>query len=210
MLLYVDVQFASPYALSAFVALQEKRLPFTIETLDLAAGDQQRPDFARLSISARVPTLVDGDFALSESSAIAEYLDEVHPGPALYPAAPRARARARQVQAWLRSDFLPLRQERSTEVLFYGPTPQPLSAAAAHSAARLFAAAGELLAHGGDHLCGDTWCIADVDLALMLNRLLLNGDAVPDALARYATLQWQRPSVQSWVARERPARAVTT
>ncbi|WP_287461821.1 glutathione transferase, partial [Accumulibacter sp.] len=187
MLLYVDVQFASPYALSAFVALQEKGLPFTIETLDLAAGDQQRPDFARLSITARVPTLVDGDFALSESSAIAEYLDEAHPGPALYPAAPRARARARQVQAWLRSDFLPLRQERSTEVIFYGPTPQPLSAAAAHSAARLFAAAGELLAHGDDHLCGDAWCIADVDLALMLNRLLLNGDAVPDALARYAT-----------------------
>jgi|GEM_PF-3917651 len=96
MLLYVDVQYASPYALSAFVALQEKGLSFTIETLDLAAGDQQRPDFARLSISGRVPTLVDGDFALSESSAIAEYVDEVHPGPALYPSAPRARARARQ------------------------------------------------------------------------------------------------------------------
>ena len=66
MLLYVDVQFASPYALSAFVALHEKGPPFTIETLDLAAGDQQRPEFARLSISARVPTLVDGYFALSE------------------------------------------------------------------------------------------------------------------------------------------------
>ncbi len=210
MLLYVDAQFASPYALSAFVALQEKGLSFTIETLDLAAGDQQRPDFARLSISGRVPTLVDGDFALSESSAIAEYVDEVHPGPALYPSAPRARARARQVQAWLRSDFLPLRQDRSTEVIFYGPTAQPLSAAAGHSAARLFAGAGELLAHGGDHLCGDDWCIADVDLALMLNRLLLNGDAVPDALARYAIRQWQRPSVQSWARRQRPPRVATT
>ena len=210
MLLYVDAQFASPYALSAFVALQEKGLSFTIETLDLAAGDQQRPDFAPLSISGRVPTLVDGDFALSESSAIAEYVDEVHPGPALYPSAPRARARARQVQAWLRSDFLPLRQDRSTEVIFYGPTSQALSAAAEHSAVRLFAGAGELLAHGSDHLCGDDWCIADVDLALMLNRLLLNGDAVPDALARYATRQWQRPSVQSWARRQRPPRAATT
>ena len=60
--------------MSAFVARQEKGLSFAVETLDLAAGDQQRSDLARLSISARVPTLVDGDFALSEPSAIAEYL----------------------------------------------------------------------------------------------------------------------------------------
>jgi glutathione S-transferase len=34
--LYVDSLFTSPYALSVFVALTEKRLPFTIKTVDLA------------------------------------------------------------------------------------------------------------------------------------------------------------------------------
>ena len=38
----------------------------------------------------------------------------------------------------------------------------------------------------------------------MINRLVLNGDVVPDKLAAYARLQWARPSVQRWVHRQRP------
>jgi len=37
----------------------------------------------------------------------------------------------------------------------------------------------------------------------MLNRLVLNGDPVPEKLAAYARHQWQRPSVLSWVNQER-------
>jgi glutathione S-transferase len=39
----------------------------------------------------------------------------------------------------------------------------------------------------------------------MLNRLILNGDAVPAELVAYAQRQWQRPSVQAWVNQPRPA-----
>ncbi len=56
-----------------------------------------------------------------------------------------------------------------------------------------------LLAHGGQNLFGE-WSIADADLALMLNRLVLNGDKVPEALADYASFQWQRASIQRYVA----------
>jgi glutathione S-transferase len=66
MLLYADSQFTSPYAMSAFVALTEKQLPFEIRMLDLARGENNAPDFARTSVTQRVPTLIDGDFALSE------------------------------------------------------------------------------------------------------------------------------------------------
>lgn len=203
MLLYVDSQFVSPYAMSAFVALHEKRLPFEIKTLDLSAAATHEPAYAQTSLTQRVPTLIDGDFALSESSAIAEYLDEVYPGPPLYPTEPKARARARQVQSWLRSDLMPIRQERPTEVIFYRPVAKALSAEAEAAALKLFAAANALLAHGGDHLF-DRWTIADVDLALMLNRLILNGDTVPPMLVSYARLQWERPSVQRWAHRGRP------
>ncbi len=205
MLLYVDSHFVSPYAMSVFVALREKALLFRVVPLDLAAGASRTGDFAAASITQRVPTLVDDAFTLSESSAIAEYLDEAYPGARLYPSGLQARARARQVQAWLRSDLLPLRQERSTEVVFRAPVEQPLSATARAAADRLIAGASALLAHGGPHLF-DTWTIADVDLALMLNRLVRNRDAVPQPLADYATRQWQRPSVQEWVTHERPAR----
>jgi glutathione S-transferase len=118
----------------------------------------------------------------------------------------RDLARARQIHAWLRSDFMPIRIERPTPTLFYRPAPTvaPLSAAAQISARKLCAAAAKLLGHGGDHLFG-RWCIADVDLALMLNRLIMNGDDVPDDLVRYAGVQWQRFSVQQWVRRDRPA-----
>ncbi len=69
----------------------------------------------------------------------------------------------------------------------------------AQSAEKLFATATTLLAHGGQNLFGE-WSIADADLALMLNRLVLNGDKVPEALADYASFQWQRASIQRYVA----------
>jgi len=190
--------------MSVFVALHEKGLPFALSTVDLGRYANRAQDFAVPSLTQRVPMLVHDGFALSESSAITEYLDEVFPATPVYPADPRVRARARQVQAWLRSDLMPIRQERSTEVLFYGPTPTALSDAAQASAAKLFAASEALLAAGSPNLFGE-WCIADMDLALMLNRLVLNGDPVPQRPADYATRQWQRPSVQRWVALKRPA-----
>lgn len=204
MQLYVDSNYASPYAMSVFVALHEKKLPFEIAPLDLSSGAASAPAYAKMSLTHRVPTLVDGDFSLSESSAITEYLHDVYPGQALYPAEVKNCARARQVQAWLRSDFMPIRSERTTVVLFYGPSATPLSAEARSASQKLFAGATELLSHGGPHLCGKEWCIADVDLAVMLNRLALNGDSVPESLAAYASHQWQRPSVQLWVNQERP------
>ena len=122
MLLYVDSQFASPYAMSAFVALRFKRLSFDVVPLDLAASQNTLPPYAATSLTSRVPTLVNGNFSLSESSAITEYLEDTFPNFKVLPENIEARARARQIQAWLRSDLLALRQERSTEVVFYRPT----------------------------------------------------------------------------------------
>ena len=204
MRLYVDHMYTSPYALSVFVTLREKGLAFDTITLDLDAAQQHAADFARLSLTQRVPTLVEGDFALSESSAITEYLEQAYPGTPVYPADPKLRARARQVQAWLRSDLLPIRQERSTMVVFYGQKMPPLSPVAEAAARKLISAAQALLAGNQAYLFG-AWSIADVDLAVMLNRLILNGDSVPAELEEYAQRQWQQPSVQAWINQQRPA-----
>ena len=201
--LFVDAQYASPYAMSVFVALTVKQVPFELRTVDLAAAAHLAPSFAHLSRTRRVPTLVHGEFVLSESSAIAEYVEDAFPGVPLYPADPRLKARARQVQAWLRSDLMPIRVERDTEVVFFRKPVTALSPAGEAAAAKLFAAAEAWLPVGAEHLCA-RWCLADVDLALMLNRLVLAGDAVPARLADYATRQWQHPAIQQWVAFERP------
>nr|WP_301271452.1 glutathione transferase [Pseudomonas mandelii] len=202
--LYVDAQFTSPYAMSAFVVLREKGIEFELSPLDLDAFENQSEDYASLSLTQRVPTLVHGDFALSESSAITEYLEDVFPQTPVYPQDLKQRAKARQVQAWLRSDLLPIRQERSTQVVFYGLKSAPLSPTAESAERKLIGAAQALLADGREYLFGQ-WSIADVDLALMLNRLILNGDAMPPALVEYAKRQWQRPTVQEWVKLQRPA-----
>ncbi|MEQ6291630.1 glutathione transferase [Vogesella sp. GCM10023246] len=203
--LYVDSQFSSLYALSAFVALTEKNLDFQLHTVDLAARAQHAAGYAALSLTRRVPTLQHGDFALSESSAISEYLDEQFAGRALYPAAPQLRARARQLQAWLRSDLQLLRQERGSDVIFAAARKAALTPAAQEAASKLFSIADALLPDAAANLFGD-WSIADLDLAATLNRLVLHGDAVPERLAHYARQQWQRPAVQRWLALAAQAR----
>jgi len=78
-----------------------------------------------------------------------------------------------------------------------------LSPTAVASASRLYAAIDSLLPVGAEDLFG-TWSIVDTDVALMLNRLVMNGDAVPTRLAEYASRQWKRPAVQLWVKMSRP------
>lgn len=204
--LTVDREFCSPYALSAYVALREKDVPFELAAIDLAGGQQHQAAFATRAVTRRVPLLELDGFELTESSAIAEYLDEAFParGAALYPRGLRDRARARQVQAWLRSDLGALREERSTATVFIAPSGRPLSPAGRAAADKLVAAAEALVPADAGAMFGD-WCIADTDLAMMLQRLLASGDPLPDRLAAYARAQWARPAVAAWRALPRPA-----
>lgn len=201
--LYADSQFSSPYAMSVFVALQEKQLPFELFTVDLGTDANREESYAAKSLTQRVPTLAHGDFSLSESSAITEYLDDTFAETPVYPQDRHLRAKARQLQAWLRSDLMPIRQERPTEVVFYKRQAPPLGATGQLAVQKLFFAADRLLSNDASNLFGD-WCIADTDLALMLNRLVMNGDDVPAKLASYAAHQWERASVQQWVMLDRP------
>lgn len=197
--LYVDSQFTSPYAISAFVALREKGLDFEMETVDLEAGKNKELSYTGKALTGRVPCLVHNDFMLTESSAITEYLDEMFPAPefrALYPVLPQKRAVARQIQAWVRSALGALREERSTYTVFYRRAAQPLSPAAQAAADKLVHLAERVI--DGPYLFG-RWCIADTDLAIMLSRLVMNGDPVPQKLKDYVAHQWQRESLQDWL-----------
>jgi len=206
--LYVGADFVSAFAMSTFVALKEKQLKFELVTLDLKARENYQPGYRDLSLTCKIPTLVHEGFALSESSAIAEYLDEIAPQPQkLFPQDTRQRARARQLQAWLRSDLLVIRKERPADLIYFGKKDTPLSDDALAAVDRLFFVADRLLKGGADHLFGD-WSIADTDLAIMLNRLLANGDHVPARLAAYVRRQWDRDSIRAWMDIERTAPAV--
>jgi len=202
--LYGDAFWISPYVFTCQVALREKGLPFEYVGVDLHEGAQHAPGYRDNSLTGRVPALRHGDFWLAESSAVAEYLDEAFPeGPTLLPKEVKARARARQVMAWIRSDLMPIREERSTTTMFYERATAPLSAAGVRAAEKLERVAKALVPEEAGHLFG-AWSIADSDLAFMLHRLLLNGHPLDARVRQWAEREWQRPSVREFVTHERP------
>jgi glutathione S-transferase len=199
--LYCDSFFISPYAFSAFVALEEKGVPYTLATVSLPDKQQQRPEYKERALIGRVPAIDHDGFWLSESAAIADYLDEVFVPPQFRRALPEAvqpRARARMVMHWIRSDMMPIREERSTHTMFYQRADKPLSSQGQAAATRLIEIAQRLLPDGATTLFG-SWSIADSDLAFMLQRLLMNGHELPARLRGFVEAQWARPSVQKWV-----------
>lgn len=205
--LHAETLWASPYAFSSFVALREKGVAFDLVLVDLAHGAHLQPEYTGASITGRVPSINHRGFRLAESSAIAEYLEEVLPPPKfprLFPEDARERARARQVMAWLRSDLGVLRDERSTMTMFYyRHNPRPLSAAAARDVERLARVGEQLVPADVGPLFG-AWSLADAELAFMLHRLILCGNPLPERLASYARTQWERPSVREFVDHARP------
>lgn len=198
--LYTNREYSSPYALSVYATLVEKGLPFRIETVDLAIGQQQQPAYVDVSLTARVPSLIIDGFSLSESSAIIEYLEEAYPAPdypSVFPLAMQQRARARQIQAWVRSDLGTLREERQTTVIYSHRNPAPLSEQGKRDAGKLLSIANTLIDDDGNNIFG-AWSVADVDLSVMLNRLYANGDPVPEKVKKYVDRQSARPCVDEW------------
>lgn len=74
------------------VALLEKNIPCELIELNLPGREQKEEWYAALNPYSKVPTLVDGDLTLYESSAILMYLEATHPSPALVPQDPGGRA----------------------------------------------------------------------------------------------------------------------
>jgi glutathione S-transferase/GST-like protein len=90
---------ATPNGHKISIALEELALPYTVHVVNLAALEQKRPEFLRLSPNGRIPAIVDreaGDFAVFESGAILVYLAEKTGR--LMPADPRGRS---LVMQWL-------------------------------------------------------------------------------------------------------------
>ena len=87
--------YVSPYVRKVLACLEIKGLDYETDPIVPFYGDDT---FARLSPLRRVPVLIDGDLALSDSSVICQYLEDRYPAPALYPADIAARARARWIE----------------------------------------------------------------------------------------------------------------
>ena len=91
----------SMFGAKAEIAAHEKGLdfelvmvPFEMKTL----YQPKHPDVLRINPKRQVPVLIDGDLELFDSTQIFEYFETKKPEPALWPAEPKARARARLLE----------------------------------------------------------------------------------------------------------------
>jgi glutathione S-transferase len=78
----------------------ESGLNIDFKVVDLFAGEHLQPAYAAINPNCQVPVLEDGDFRLTESSAILKYLADKTGSPA-YPSDPRKRARVNEMMDWL-------------------------------------------------------------------------------------------------------------
>lgn len=104
--------FRSSTSVRVRAALNLKGLAYDYIPLSLLKGEQASAEHLALNPSGLVPTLVTPQGSLPQSLAILEWLDEMHPEPALLPADPWGRARVRSLAHIVALDIHPVNNLR--------------------------------------------------------------------------------------------------
>src|ERR1700675_4971904 len=76
---YLLYTAATPNGFKASIMLEELGVKYEVRAVDLAGGEQKKPEYLDLNSNGRIPTLIDrsaGDFVIFESGAILVYLAE--------------------------------------------------------------------------------------------------------------------------------------
>jgi maleylacetoacetate isomerase len=94
------------------IALNHKGLKYESAGVSLPKGEHLEAGYKSLNAQGLVPALEDGGRLLTQSLAIMEYLDEVHPGPKLLPADPFDRACVRAFSQIIACEIHPLNNLR--------------------------------------------------------------------------------------------------
>ena len=204
--LYIGNKNYSSWSMRPWVLLQQSGIAFT-ETMvrfdSFDAGSQFKATLQGITPTGKVPLLVDGDLAIWDTLAIAEYLAERFPEKHLWPADRAARARARSVCAEMHSGFTALR----------GACPMNIEAHLADTGALIWRDkpavradvqrlvdmwTGLLQAHGGPLLFGE-FTVADAFFAPVCMRLKTYALPVPPNVAAYVERVCALPGVQNWI-----------
>jgi glutathione S-transferase/RNA polymerase-associated protein len=187
----------SPYAQKVKIALREKGLAFETRIPDVV-GSGMSNDLAPLNPRREVPALIDGTVTVFDSTIILEYLEDKFPTPALLPATPAARARARMIEDMCDTHYEAINWGL-LELRYFkrgGAERAALDRTAVAQTHHLFAwleaALGEQDWFGGD---GFGWADLSV-VPHVLTSAVMEIEPVPDSpLARWWARAQTRPSV---------------
>ncbi|MEO5374692.1 MAG: glutathione S-transferase family protein [Alphaproteobacteria bacterium] len=184
----------SPQCRKVRIILAEKRVPFD---LVIERVWDRRGEFLAINPSGEVPVLVDDDgTAVSDSSAICEYLEELHPDPPLLGPTPALRAETRRLVAWFDCKFnrevtQNLVGEKIGKRLTGVGEPDSRAIRAGHANIHTHLDYVEWLIDRRRWLAGEAFSMADIAAAAHLSALDYIGD-VP----------WEdHPGAKDWYAR---------
>lgn len=211
--LYIGNKNYSSWSMRPWVLMTQAGIPF--EEV-MVRFDSFEPDSAfkrqlrGINPVGKVPVLVDGDLAVWDTLAIAEYLAEQCPERRLWPTDVKQRARARSVCAEMHSGFGALRSHCPMNIEASLPEVGRLiwrdQAGVRADMARLCGLWGELLAaqpermpDGNAPLLFGEFSIADAYFAPVCMRIRTYGLPLPADLSAYVERVAALHGVQAWV-----------
>lgn len=180
------------------VRLTAAVLGLTLEeqALDFMKGEHKSPEYLKLNPNGAVPTLVDGNYVLSESRAIMQYLASKKPEAGLLPKDEPGRANVTHWQFWDSSHFSPncgtLAFQRVIKKRFGMGEPDEAKIEEALGGFRRYAAVLNQTLEGKQFIVGNALTLADLTVACSLMYSEPSGAPVAEF-----------PNVQAWFARIR-------
>ena len=206
MQLYIGNKNYSSWSMRPWVLLKQAGITFDEVKLRFDAFSPEskfKTELARISPAGRVPVLVDGDLAVWDTLAIAEYVAERFPDKKLWPQDVKSRARARSVCAEMHSGFGALRSHFPMNI--EAALPEVGARVLAEQAgvrddlARLVGMWSALLETSGGPMLFGAFGIADAFFAPVVMRLNTYRVPVPAPIAAYMQRVTALPGVDAWV-----------
>jgi glutathione S-transferase len=150
----------SMFGAKAQIAAHEKNIdvalvmvPFTMKE----GYEPKHPEVLRVNPKRQVPVLIDGDVEIFDSTQIFEYFEHIMPLPALWPAAPAARARSRRLEHESDEVYFP----HIIKLMQLWKTPlDPVAVSAREAAAAYYRKMESVL--GDDEFLGGQYSFADI------------------------------------------------
>ncbi len=172
----------SPFVRKVRLALAEKGIEYDLEPVMPMAPHNEAPEFRAMSPLGKIPALRDGDFAISDSSVILNYLDRKHPSPSLVPSGAEEAARALWLEELADSKVAesigPIFFNRIVKPNIMGEDPDQEAIAAAQEAVQTHFDYVESQLGDSGMLVGDDLTVADIGFGAMLRLYQIAGEEV--------------------------------
>lgn len=163
----------SPNARQVMIAANHLGSDVEICMVDLFEQQQKTPEFLALNPNGLMPVLEDGDFALSESTAIMQYLASMEqPKRVLWPSEAKAQADVSRWLCWRLAHFGPacgtFTFQNMVKQMQGGGDPDPAEIAKGEEALAKYGAVLDNHLKGRNFIVGDDMTLADIAIGSWL------------------------------------------